>query len=406
MAIPSRKGDESAPPAWRDVEPALFPRSVLDTHNAVVLDPATALRLPDQGTLRPTVYVADSLIVPLDVAYSAELAKLFQDTGAAIGVDLPELRRDALDRDRDFGRVDSLRVSLVPGRLADGQLPTRGPDAWNLIQRVRAAAPGRALDVLRGVGLDHLLVGCPHLEGHPVTGMAHLEGHPYGIDEYAYAGSGGRAPVSWVGADPDYDCDFAGRRPVVAVLDTGIGQHRWFQEGVRKDLEFRGLHAGLDSSHPDPELTGDIVGPMDGALDSHSGHGTFIAGLIRQICPKAEIVAIRIMGSDGVVQESDLVRAMSVISGTVPHSRWRPAADRHRVACRWATTTRTRVRSRSTRCCSNRSGPSARMVLRSSPVPATTVRRGRCTRPRSTPTTTARSRPSSGTACRSSASAP
>jgi subtilisin family serine protease len=63
-----------------------------------------------------------------------------------------------------------------------------------------------------------------------------------------------------------------------------------------------------------------VVGPMDGALDSHSGHGTFIAGLIRQICPKADIIAIRIMASDGIVHESDLVRALGVIGRTVTHT--------------------------------------------------------------------------------------
>jgi subtilisin family serine protease len=323
MAFLSRKpGATTPPPVWRDIEPALLPDSVLADHNAVVLNPATAVRLPGQGRLRPTVYVADSLIVPVDVAYSPELAQLFRDAGDLIGIDLPDLRPDRLEREREHivGRVDALTVRLEPARLADGHLPARAPDAWSLLQRVRAAAPGQSLEALSGVGLDHLLVGCPHVEGHPVTGMAHVEGHPYGIDEYAFAGSGGRAPVSWVGADPDYEPGFTGRRPVVAVLDTGIGQHRWFEQGVRTQMEFNGVLAGLTDPRTDPEVTGDIVGPMDGALDSHSGHGTFIAGLIRQICPQAEIVALRVMGSDGIVHESDLVRAMGVIARSVSAS--------------------------------------------------------------------------------------
>lgn len=328
MAIRSATSDENQPPAWRDVEPALLPASVLENHRAVVLNPGTAIRLPGQDRLRPTVYVADSLIVPLEVVSSQPLSNLLQQAAAEVGVELPELRRDGANGDGEDRRYDALAVRLVPGRLPDGTLPSRGPDAWNLLQRVRAAAPGNALGALAGVGLDHLLVGCPHVEGHPITGMPHVEGHPYGMDEYAFAGSGGRAPVTWVGERPRFDHDFEGRRPVVAVLDTGIGKHEWFYDfdnetfvnGVRVGLEFDGVQAALTDPTTDPEATGDVVGPMDGALDSHSGHGTFIAGLIRQICPKAEIVAIRIMGSDGIVRESDLVRAMGVVKRTVAAS--------------------------------------------------------------------------------------
>lgn len=317
MAIKSSVPDGRQPPAWRDIEPALFPPSVLESHNAVVLNPSTAVRLPGQGRLRPTVYVGDSLIVPVEVVHSDALVSVIRNAARDVGVEVPELRRDVLEREHDQVRYDARTVRLLPGRLPDGSLPPRGPDAWTLLQRVRATAPAQSLGAFAGVGLDHLLVGCPHLEGHPITGMPHLEGHPYGIDEYAYAGSGGRAPVSWVGPEPDHDAEFSGRRPVVAVLDTGIGKHRWFTSGVRVGLEYKGVQAALTDPATDPEVTGDLVGPMDGALDSHSGHGTFIAGLVRQICPRAEIIAIRIMGSDGIVHESDLIRALGVISRTV-----------------------------------------------------------------------------------------
>src|SRR5437868_12605111 len=102
MAFLSRKpGATAPPPVWRDIEPALLPDSVLADHNAVVLNPASAVRLPGQGRLRPTVYVADSLIVPVDVAYSPELAQLFRAAGDLIGIDLPDLRPDRLERERE-----------------------------------------------------------------------------------------------------------------------------------------------------------------------------------------------------------------------------------------------------------------------------------------------------------------
>src|SRR5690348_8501765 len=115
MAIKSGSPDGSPDgrraPAWRDVEPALFPASVLEDHHAVVLNPATAIRLPGQRALRPTVYVSDSIIVPLDVVYSNELVALVREAAAEVGVQLPELDPDQLDRERDVARYDALKVT-------------------------------------------------------------------------------------------------------------------------------------------------------------------------------------------------------------------------------------------------------------------------------------------------------
>ena len=117
------------------------------------------------------------------------------------------------------------------------------------------------------------------------------------------AGSGGRAPVAWLGERPPYvEEGWEGRRPVVAVLDTGCGEHDWFADGVTTHVRVaRVRRAEVDDPSTDPERTGDVVGPLDGTLDTHSGHGTFIAGLIRQICPEADILALRVMSSDGIV---------------------------------------------------------------------------------------------------------
>ncbi len=56
------------------------------------------------------------------------------------------------------------------------------------------------------------------------------------------------------------------------------------------------------------------MGPLDGGIDALAGHGTFIAGLIHQACPDADIVAWRIVGSDGPVVESDLITALADIA--------------------------------------------------------------------------------------------
>jgi hypothetical protein len=100
-------------------------------------------------------------------------------------------------------------------------------------------------------------------------------------------------------------------RPVVAVLDIGCGNHPW----LTGDPNVAGSHGvvtrdGQDPdggvaeriglpTQPDPEDTGDLTGPLDGIIDAVSGHGTFICGLVHQICPDADLLSIRVIHSDG-----------------------------------------------------------------------------------------------------------
>ena len=58
-------------------------------------------------------------------------------------------------------------------------------------------------------------------------------------------------------------------------------------------------------------MTGIVLQPQLGLLDRESGHGTFIAGIIRQTCPDATVLAIRVMPSDGVVEEHQLCIALN-----------------------------------------------------------------------------------------------
>ena len=60
---------------------------------------------------------------------------------------------------------------------------------------------------------------------------------------------------------------------------------------------------------------------FEGSLDSDAGHGTFIAGLIRQQCPDADILAMRIMAGDGVVPESDVLDALHMLADAPASSR-------------------------------------------------------------------------------------
>src|SRR5262249_21334663 len=56
---------------------------------------------------------------------------------------------------------------------------------------------------------------------------------------------------------------------------------------------------------------------VTGGLDTHTRHGTFIAGIVRQVAPDAQVLAIRVMHSDGVVYESDLLTALDHLADQV-----------------------------------------------------------------------------------------
>ena len=139
--------------------------------------------------------------------------------------------------------------------------------------------------------------------GHPVTA-----GH--GIDQYTLAGWGGRQPVDWLGPAPSPSYDVTKgekRRPVVAVLDTGIGKHDWLgKDFVEHRVQVENVDVGVDVASAEADLRG-VVDDLTGELAPDAGHGTFIAGLIRQQCPEALILDVPTYGNDGQIAEGDLV---------------------------------------------------------------------------------------------------
>jgi subtilisin family serine protease len=114
---------------------------------------------------------------------------------------------------------------------------------------------------------------------------------------------------------------------VVAVLDTGVGRHPWLDcssqlsgdSFVLLDPQIQALMvaAQVTGGVPDPlyGTTEEPVydSPLTGELDTHSGHGTFIAGIIRQAAPNARVRSIRIMHDDGIVYENDLILVLGTL---------------------------------------------------------------------------------------------
>jgi hypothetical protein len=179
-----------------------------------------------------------------------------------------------------------------------------------------------------GIGLNHLLAGgWPMMAGTGVPAAGNWPVLPSGpLTEYGRPGTGGRTPISYIGAPPARGATLATRRPVVAILDTGAGRHPWWDAAADSTIMTRGVQLdGVDAGHTDPETDpedrGDLLGPLDGVLDSHAGHGTFIAGLVHQLCPDANMLAIRVMASDGIVYEDDLIWALAVLHERLVRTR-------------------------------------------------------------------------------------
>ena len=126
------------------------------------------------------------------------------------------------------------------------------------------------------------------------------------------------------------------KAPVVAILDTGLGKHPWFPDERRNDeKEIPPAEACTDPAtcpgahrrvtvggkpigvwaepSRDPENTGVIIDDVNGLIDVLCGHGTFIAGVVRQRCPEAVILAVPVMASDGAALEDDVVTALSLL---------------------------------------------------------------------------------------------
>ena len=308
-------------------EPMLLPSpDVLLRYNARVLDPTTAWRRFPDEVIRPTVYVGNRLLLRNVVPGSGRFQAL-EDAAAAHGLSVVPVVADQRHADAlaSFGGRSAVNAYPQRVELKPQESPAIPADAWPVLQSYRSLV-GEA-QVPQDVALEHLLTatvgpgigGLPFAGGHGVDGVPFAGGHAVGpASQYGMPGWGGRVPVNWIGPEPVRPANFSGRRPVVAVLDTGAGSHPWLRKKIVKryqtvDGSPGGHPLGLTDPTTDPENTGILDDIYEGVLDSDAGHGTFIAGIIRQLCPDADILAIRVMSSDGVVAEGDLLNSITAV---------------------------------------------------------------------------------------------
>ena len=284
-----------------------------------ILD-APTIRASDSARV-PTAYNAEGLIVAAHDATSA------REVGSTLRAVLADFSCEA---DGPAWLTDdpaSLAASRVPGVLASGVriVPGEGtsdsgrvggPDPWSVVQELRRRL---GTDHAGSVSLNHLMTSAEQVGGNPFA-LGHGR---IGLDGYGLSGAGGHGPVTLTVQPPR--TRRSGRRPRVVVLDTGVGEHPWFAaDPPDTTITFDdGRVVGPDVASgrqpgPQPDRSADdhdtaAVDPLLGNLPTHTGHGTFIAGLIRQTSADADIVALTVMQANGIVPEHKLIRALDVV---------------------------------------------------------------------------------------------
>jgi subtilisin family serine protease len=340
-----------------DSAPGLIglPAQLLQRHGAVVLDPGKAVAVHGYPTPRPTVYRARTLLVPgdqlQDPAFVSAVNQVLRGVGMAL---IPPEPDEQVARDGDV--IEVLRKLPRPAVLvpAEGAATPAVVDAWTALQALRAAAAGQKHPEItkarvEQIGLEHLLVGSS-INGSPIghvgggvsggSGNGDDAAGPTSTDSYLFSGGDARTPVAVVMEPParrsaercasDY-----GRRPVLALLDTGARVHEWLDvqkkpgggydtifdgfiavdPGLQAAIRREGQHAASSGDRPRLVIRDPWDGPVSddpliGELDSETGHLTCEAGIVRQVVPDARVLAVRVMHSDGVVYEGDLMCAL------------------------------------------------------------------------------------------------
>ena len=349
---------ETGPPPDHDgaEAPGLIglPAALLHRHGARVLDPGKAAQLNRDLPLRPTVYRARTLLVPEYVLRDDDLRGRISLVLGDIGIELIPPAPD-----HRGGRGDMFRdLPLLPGTAV--LAPVLGHpapvvvDAWTALQTLRAAGiaqqqPERYREAVEQISLEHLMTGSA-ITGSPIDhgpgGIAGGPGNggdvsgPTTTDSYLFSGGDPRTPIG-VFLDPPArklpgeSATAYGRPPVVAVLDTGVRAHPWLD--VQADGAggyqltpdgFVAIHTGLqDAIRAEGEhavargdKTRQVIrdawdkpmteNPLIGEFNPALGHGTFIAGILRQVVPDARVLAVRVMHCDDVCYEGDIICAL------------------------------------------------------------------------------------------------
>ena len=351
------------------------PAAVLDRHGARVLDPSNAAAVPyarepgsggnQAGTPKATVYRARTLLIPADLLRNPAVTDAIKAALANVGMSIEVPNGDNRPV-RSSGRAAQILERLPRAAVLVPATPEPGKpalpvvvDAWVALQALRAAAQAAddyavlSKQVVRRITLEHLLVGSaitgsPSTEGNGVSGSPSTEGNgvtgPGTTSSYGFSSGDTRTPVA-VSLHPPARRPLGKcgpRRPVVAVLDTGVRAHPWLDVTPDPPDGYKTVTDGFVQIDPDMQkaiyLETDSVAqqgdqprqlikdpwdrpitadPLIGELETTVGHSTFISGIVRQVAPDAQVLAIRIMHSDGIVNEYDLIEALTLLADRI-----------------------------------------------------------------------------------------
>jgi subtilisin family serine protease len=342
-----------------------FPAELLQRHGARILNPDTAVSVPGFPPPRSTVYRARSLLVPVNLQHAAKLAT-FNQVLSGLGM---KLLPGPAGHDAGHGNPDVARqMATVPRPVVLTATEDSGTpvmvDAWAALQALRAAtaapaAPDRPdlvrleRDEVDQIALEHLLVGSA-ITGSPawdapggLTASPGAGTGPTSTGSYLFSGGETRTPVTVLLDPPERELPARyGRRPVVAVLDTGVRAHPWLDveprpgggydtdprhdgdgfvevdHDIQKAILLEGEQAAASGDQPrqvihhpwDAPVSSD---PLVGELDPALGHGTFIAGIVRQVAPRARVLSVRVMHSDDIIYEGDLLTGLTALASRV-----------------------------------------------------------------------------------------
>jgi subtilisin family serine protease len=146
-------------------------------------------------------------------------------------------------------------------------------DVCELTESLTGGARHRRL----AVGPNHVLTASPHWGAGPFDDPT---------------------PTTVAMPAPAHSMSTSGRDVTVAILDTGISDHPWF--------DGRAWFAACGS-----EVRETPDSNADDRLDSVAGHGTFIAGVVLQHAPGAHLLVDRVISGDGVTDELRLLQGLS-----------------------------------------------------------------------------------------------
>lgn len=227
---------------------------------------------------------------------------------AALGGDLIRMLQE-----RRAGREDLVQFDPVPDPQGDVVLLVRG----ELLIRAEALEDPRTRALIDTYGLETQYVDCldnrlvrllaPGLRGSRLTQLAGtLRGHNANVSANYVAPMGvvwkvglGGPEHSAAKQQPSRPAPGPGEPVRVAVIDTGIPAKE------RGDGWLTGL-VRADNVDPLDELPP----PSDGFLDFGAGHGTFVAGVIQQVAPGADITIYKALDSDGIGDKVQIACAM------------------------------------------------------------------------------------------------